>query len=61
MTASSNPIVRLCRDTRGGTDFIELLILVTVVALGGIAAFGPLRDAIVKKASDTATQIEGIK
>ena len=60
MTVATS-LMRFHRETRGGTDFIELLILVTVIALGGIAAFGPLRDAIVSKDSNTATQIGNVK
>ena len=61
MIVAENSLARFAKETRGGTDFLELLILITVIALAGVAAFGPIRDAIANKASDTANQINGLK
>jgi Flp pilus assembly pilin Flp len=57
MTVAESSLTRFAKETRGGTDLLEYLILITVIALAGVAAFGPIRDAITGKASETAGRI----
>jgi hypothetical protein len=57
MTVRETMFHRLGKETRGGTDFIELLILVAVIAIAGAAAFKPLAAAISSKASQKADEV----
>ena len=60
MTVQEMKFKKFGRDTRGGTDFIELLILVAVIAIAGAAAFKPLAAAISSKASQKAGDVTGL-
>jgi len=60
MTVRETMFHKLGKETRGGTDFIELLILVAVIAIAGAAAFKPLSDAIKDKAQQKADQVTGL-
>jgi hypothetical protein len=60
MIVQPTTVKNLGRATRGGTDFIELLILVAVIAIAGAAAFKPLADAIGAKAGEKAGNVRGL-
>src|SRR5207302_1345641 len=53
-TTQGPPLRRLLRDVRGGTDFIEYLVLIGVFAVGGWAGFRFLSSSIAAKAKDHA-------
>jgi Flp pilus assembly pilin Flp len=49
---------RLFDDIRGGTGFIEYLILVGVIAIGGVAGFRLFASSLAAKADHEASAID---
>jgi Flp pilus assembly pilin Flp len=47
------------RDRRGATT-VEYLVLVAIIALGGIAAMGKIKDSIDKTATGVGSGITGM-
>jgi hypothetical protein len=45
-------------DVRGGTGFVEYLVLVGLIALGGLAGFRLLGSSIAAKANDAARAVD---
>lgn len=54
------PFVRLFRSTRGGSESVETIILMMIIALGALAVFQGIGTSIRTRATATAAGIGGI-
>jgi hypothetical protein len=54
-------IQKFARDTRGGSEFIQMIILVVAVALFGLGAYQKFGSKVKKKVEDTAEQVTKIE
>jgi Flp pilus assembly pilin Flp len=51
---------RLFKNEKGGTDFVELLILIGFIAIAAIVAVTQFGDSIETKFGDQAGAVDGI-
>ena len=48
---------KLASNEKGGTDLLEVLMLVALFALGLTVAIGAFKDTVAAKAGDVGTQV----
>ena len=53
--------LKALRVDRRGAELVEVLIVLAIVALGGIAAMNGIKDATSTKANDVTRAIGGIQ
>ncbi len=56
----ATPKKRLFKNEKGGTDFVELLILIGFIAIAAIVAVTAFGDSIEAKFGDEAGAVDGI-
>jgi hypothetical protein len=53
--------VQLLRDTRGGSEFVQMIILVVAVALFGLTAYKYFGTQVGAKVQETADEVMNIQ
>ncbi len=48
------------RDDRGGAEFISLILITAVVAMGGIVGLAQIRDQVVQEFGDSAVALDNL-
>ena len=48
------------RDDRGGAEFISLILMTAVVAMGGIVGLAQIRDQVVQEFGDSAVALDNL-
>lgn len=57
----TNSLNRVLRDTRGGSEFVQMIILVVAVALFGLGAYKKFGSKVKEKVESTAEEVGNIK
>jgi len=59
MKRALNLLKRIWRDRRGSV-FVEYILLLTIVGIGGIVGLATLKDALISELNDLAAAIKAI-
>jgi hypothetical protein len=51
---------QLWSDERGGTEFVAVILVTALVAIGGIVGLGELRDQVTQELGDVAVALDNV-